>query len=122
MALAVLLTSVLAGCSSSDYGSSTEAAPSPMVTQSALPGVPTTSADGYPNINVDTARPVRGSIRTVEERGRLESELMALGERQRAGVDSGPSPSVVQELQELGRRSKADAERQIESGGAPTQP
>ena len=80
-----------------------------------------TGADGYPNINVDTAAPGRSPVRTAEERDRLEAELMALGERQRS-TSGGTPQSVIQELQELGRRSKADAERQIESGKAPDQP
>ena len=126
------LALVLAGCSSGDYA----AAPAPVsaaapvvvepsqsstVMRTDLPPPAHTGADGYPNVNVDTASPTSAQVRTVEERDRLEAELMALGERQR--TSSGGSPqSVVQELKELGRRSKAEALRQIESGKAPDQP
>ncbi len=84
-------------------------------------GAPVTGADGYPNINVDTARPLAGATRTTADQNRLEAELLALGARQRSTSDP-TSPSVIQELQDLGRRSKADAERQIESGAAPKTP
>ncbi|MDK9695203.1 MAG: hypothetical protein OEL76_02290 [Siculibacillus sp.] len=78
-------------------------------------------SDGYPNINVDTASPAATPMRSAEERDRLEAELLALGERQRSGTGGRPQ-SVVEELKELGRRSKAEALRQIESGDAPTEP
>ncbi|WP_333824898.1 hypothetical protein [Pinisolibacter sp.] len=86
-----------------------------------LPPPAHTGADGYPNVNVDTASPTRAQVRTEEERDRLEAELMALGERQRSSAGGTPQ-SVVQELKELGRRSKAEALQQIESGKAPGQP
>ena len=122
----------LAGCSSGDYGAGDPGpvshpvvvapAPAPTVTRSDLPPPAAhTGADGYPNINIDTAAPSPGRARTAEERDRLEAELMALGERQRS-VPVGAPQSVVQELQELGRRSKADALKQIESGKAPGEP
>lgn len=123
---------MLGACSSSDYVAppAPPAAapvamapdPAPTVTQSPLPA-PThhTGADGYPNVNVDTAAPTPVPVRSAEERDRLEAELMALGERQRSTAGGAPQ-SVVQELQELGRRSKADALKQIESGKAPGQP
>lgn len=127
--LAPALALVLGACSSGDYSSSAVAPSQPAVVVS-QPEAPTvvrsdlpppaahTGADGYPNINVDTAAPTRSPVRTVEERDRLEAELMALGARQRSNTGATPQ-SVVQELQELGRRSKADALRQIESGETP---
>jgi hypothetical protein len=125
-ALAAGLAFALSGCSSGDYVAPapqaevaipTPSAPAqPTVTRSDLPPPPAhTGADGYPNINVDTARPVQAPVRSAEERDRLEAELLALGERQRSSTGGAPQ-SVVQELQELGRRSKAEALRQIESG------
>lgn len=119
----------LSACSSGDYvppppqAEVFAPAPSgpsqPTVTRSELPpAVAHTGADGYPNINVDTAAPTRAPVRSVEERERLEAELLALGERQRSSSGGAPQ-SVLQELQELGRRSKAEALRQIESGRAP---
>lgn len=134
----VLLLAV-AGCSNSDYGATTgeasasasgrsETATPPGVPQVVVGGgtivvpAPHTGADGYPNINVDTARPAGVPIHSAEERDRIEAELLALGARQRSSAD-GPKPqSVIQELQDLGRRSKAEAERQIESGAPPQQP
>ncbi len=130
----VVLGLLLAGCSSSDIGASGGApASQPVAVAPAAERAPTvmrsdlpppaahTGADGYPNINVDTASPTAAPVRTVEERDRLEAELMALGERQRSGAGGSPQ-SVVQELQELGRRSKAEALKQIESGRPPNQP
>jgi hypothetical protein len=123
----------LAGCSSSDIVAAPvppaaqpaavapPVQPAPTVTRTDLPPPAHTGADGYPNINVDTASPTTGPTRTDEERDRLEAELMALGERQRSHTGGSPH-SVVQELKELGRRSKADALRQIESGKAPNDP
>ncbi len=128
------LALVLAGCSSGDYATTSAPAPasaaapvvvqpsqSPTVMRADLPPPAHTGADGYPNVNVDTASPTTAQVRTVEERDRLEAELMALGERQRSSAGGTPQ-SVVQELKELGRRSKAEALRQIESGEAPAQP
>jgi hypothetical protein len=126
------LALVLAGCSSGDYAaapvSTSAAAPvvvapaqPPTVMRSDLPPPAHTGADGYPNVNVDTASPTSAQVRTVEERDRLEAELMALGERQRSSAGGTPQ-SVVQELKELGRRSKAEALQLIESGKAPDQP
>ena len=124
---------LVAGCSSGDYGTAPaapqrEAAPvvvapsaPPTVLRSDLPPPAHTGADGYPNINVDTAGRTSLPVRTAEERDRLEAELMALGERQRSTLGGTPQ-SVVQELQELGRRSKAEALKQIESGRAPGEP
>lgn len=128
-ALTAAAAIVLSACSGGDYvppASQAEVivpAPSgptqPTVTRTELPPPPGhTGADGYPNINVDTAQPTRAPVRNAEERDRLEAELMALGERQRS-TSSGAPHSVVQELQELGRRSKAEALRQIESGRVP---
>ncbi len=131
MALAAA-AALLAGCSSGDYA--TAAAPpaqpavdappppKPTVMRSDLPPPAAhTGADGYPNVNVDTASPGRTPVRSAEERDRLEAELMALGERQRSTAGGTPQ-SVVQELQELGRRSKAEALKQIESGKVPDRP
>ncbi len=50
---------------------------------------------------------------------RLEAELLALGARQKAGADTSAPGSVIQELQDLGRRSKRETEKAIESGTAP---
>lgn len=129
-----VLALALSACSSGDYGSQppvpasagTAIAPvrpaEPTVVRADLPPPSAhTGADGYPNINVDTARPTRTPVRSAEERDRLEAELMALGERQRTSVGGAPQ-SVVQELQDLGRRSKSDALKQIESGKTPDQP
>ena len=80
-----------------------------------------TGSDGFPNVNVDTARPVGGQVRSAADQDRLEAELLALGARQRATHEAS-SGSAIQELQDLGRRSKADAERQIESGALPKAP
>ena len=124
---------VLAGCSSGDIGTSDAGpapppvvvapTPAPTVQRSQLPPpAGHTGADGYPNINVDTASPTAAPVRSVEERARIEAELMALGERQRSTGGGGPQQSVVQELQELGRRSRAEALKQIESGKAPGEP
>jgi hypothetical protein len=60
--------------------------------------------------------------RTAAERDRLEAELLALGERQHAGVDTSKPNSVIQELQELGRRSRAETEQLIQSGAVPETP
>lgn len=84
--------------------------------------VAVTGADGYPNINVDTARRLDGHVRSQEDQDRLEAELLAIGAQQRAGADAHAPASVIGELQELGRRSKRDAETAIESGEAPTRP
>ena len=138
--LAILLASLLIGCSSSDYGTSS-ADPALAASSRAEPGVASpvaaatangrdsirsgasaTGADGYPNINVDTADPTRAPARSAQERDQLEADLMALGARQRSSADVTKPQSVVQELQELGRRSKAEAERQIESGAPPAKP
>ncbi|TBW33067.1 hypothetical protein EYW49_20855 [Siculibacillus lacustris] len=137
--VSVAVTAALAACSSADlgYGSNDAGygrAPAP-VPVAALPAVPqpnglgatvvaapVTGADGYPNINVDTARPSSLPTRTAAERDRLEAEMLALGARQQAGVDASKPASVIQELQELGRRSKAETERAIESGAAPATP
>lgn len=136
IALAAFLstaTAGLTGCSSGDYAASPPPRSAPAATapsQAAQPTViradlpppaPHTGADGYPNVNVDTASPTRTPIRSAEDRDRLEAELMALGERQRSNTGGAPQ-SVVQELQELGRRSKAETLKQIESGKAPDQP
>ena len=132
-AVVVAAAAGLAGCSSSDYATAA-ASPSPAAVD--LPPQPTkptvqrsdlpppaahTGADGYPNVNVDTASPTRTPVRSAEERDRLEAELMALGERQRSNTGGTPQ-SVVQQLQDLGRRSKAEALKEIESGKAPDQP
>lgn len=128
----VMLAATLAACSSGDYGSApvASAAPAPVVATapSAPPTTVTrtdlappaahTASDGYPNINVDTAAPSRAPVRSAAERDKLEAELMALGERQRSTVGGAPQ-SVIQEMQDLGRRSRADALKQIESGKAP---
>lgn len=84
--------------------------------------VAATGADGYPNINVDTARRLGGRARSAADQDRLEAELLALGARQRAGADAGQPSSVIGELQDLGRRSRHDAETLIESGAPPSQP
>jgi hypothetical protein len=84
--------------------------------------VSVTGADGYPNINVDTAGRSKVPPRTAAERDRLEAELLALGERQHAGVDTSKPNSVIQELQELGRRSRAETEQLIQSGAVPETP
>ncbi|MBV5265972.1 hypothetical protein [Pinisolibacter aquiterrae] len=81
-----------------------------------------TGADGYPNINVDTARRLGGRTRSTADQDRLEAELLALGARQKAGADASAPASVIGELQDLGRRSKRDAEQLIESGATPSQP
>lgn len=112
---ALLLFGALAACSGGDY------APAAEVGRHAAPAAHT-GTDGYPNINVDTAGPLRTPVRTAEERDRLEAELMALGARQRSTAGDGGTRSVVQELEELGRRSKEEAARQIESGRPPAQP
>jgi hypothetical protein len=135
---------LLAGCSSGDYGTAAgapqEPAAQPVVVApaapttvgrsdlpplgaraGAAPSAAHTGADGYPNINVDTASRTNVPVRSAEERDRLEAELMALGERQRSSRGGTPQ-SVVEELQELGRRSKTDTLQQIESGAAPTTP
>lgn len=130
--MAVGLALMLAGCSSGDYAVTPNpvAETAPVVVAPAqpstvmrtdLPPPAHTGADGYPNVNVDTASPTTAQVRTEEERDRLEAELMALGERQRSSAGGTPQ-SVVQELKELGRRSKAEALQQIESGKAPGQP
>lgn len=81
-------------------------------------GAPITGSDGYPNINVDTARPVGGQVRSAGDQTKFEAELLAIGARQRTSSEA-TSGSAIQELQELGRRSRAEAERQIESGALP---
>ena len=115
------LLAVLSACSNGDYASTSQSSAASAGMRPAAAPAAHTGADGYPNINVDTAAPGRSPVRSAEERDRLEAELMALGERQRS-TSGGTPQSVIQELQELGRRSKADAERQIESGKAPDQP
>jgi len=116
----------LGACAGDEIGSMAasraETVVQPVVIRSDLPPTAAhTGADGFPNINVDTAVPVRAPVRTAEERGRIEAELMALGERQRGSAGESPQ-SVVQELQELGRRSKAEALRRIESGETTDRP
>ena len=121
----------LAGCSS-DLTGATVGASHPTVASAGASGsvhatslvhapetVAATGADGYPNINVDTARRLGGRTRTAADQDRLEAELLALGAQQRAGVDAHAPSSVIGELQELGRRSKRDAETLIESGAPP---
>jgi hypothetical protein len=133
--LLVAAATGLSACSSSDlgYGSNDagylprQAQPTAAVLQpnglGATPvAVAPTGADGYPNINVDTAAPSRSPARTAAERDRLEAELLALGARQQAGVDAAKPASVIEELQELGRRSKAETERLIQSGAVPETP
>ena len=138
----LLCAASVAGCSSSDLiaDSSSHAAPQQRAAStvgatadqraaSALGhtggasayGAPMTGADGFPNVNVDTARPVGGQVRSAADQDRLEAELLALGARQRATHEAS-SGTAIQELQDLGRRSKADAERQIESGALPKAP
>ena len=85
-------------------------------------GVATTGADGYPNVNVDTARRLGGRVRSPADQDRLEAELLALGAQQRAGADAHAPTSVIGELQDLGRRSKREAEALIESGAPPAKP
>ncbi|NLH83230.1 MAG: hypothetical protein GX458_20685 [Phyllobacteriaceae bacterium] len=80
-----------------------------------------TGADGYPNINVDTAHRLGGPVRSAADQDRLQAELLALGARQRAGADTSAPASVIGELEDLGRRSKRDAESAIESGQPPSQ-
>lgn len=128
---------LIAGCANNDYtGSATPIASSTNKTShdkvASVPvvvsgssvttvGAPVTGADGYPNINVDTARRPTGPARSAADQDKLEAELMALGARNRSGGE-GTSASAIQELQELGRRSKAEAEQQIESGTLPAAP
>lgn len=117
---------MLGACAGDEVGSMSAtrgpAPAQPVVIRSDLPAAAAhTGADGFPNINVDTAVPVRAPVRTAEERDRIEAELMALGERQRGSAGESPQ-SVVQELQELGRRSKAEALRRIESGETTVRP
>jgi len=109
-----LTFAALAGCSG-DLGEGVTASRSGAT-------APATGADGYPNINVDTARRLGGRVRSPADQGRLEAELLALGAQQRAGADAHAPASVIGELQELGRRSKEDAETLIESGAPPAQP
>ena len=129
---ATALTSVLlAGCSGADTvvgvtGRPTIGAePTRATAKASLVHAPATvaatGADGYPNINVDTARRLGGRTRSAADQDRLEAELLALGARQRAGADAGQPASVIGELQDLGRRSKRDAETLIESGAPPSQ-
>lgn len=84
-------------------------------------GAGPTGSDGYPNINVDTARRLGGPARSTAEQERLEAELLALGARQKS-YDAAVPSSAIGELKELARRSKSDAERLIESGAAPLDP
>jgi len=126
---------LVAACSNSDYvGSVTPtvaATPAPAAVQTSAAsvppygtpafGAPVTAADGYPNINVDTARRPTGPMRSAADQDKLEAELLALGARQRSSNEAAPG-SVIQELQDLGRRSRAEAEQQIESGAAPKAP
>lgn len=138
--IVVLAAGLLAGCSSGDYGASSGdpgasplvgkaepatmagVAPIALARDAGRSGAPVTGADGYPNVNVDTANPLRTPARTAQERDVLEADLLALGARQRSSADVTKPQSVIQELQDLGRRSKADAEKQIESGAAPATP
>ncbi len=135
LVVAAGLALAVSACSSSDYvappvptAARPVAAPvasapaqTPLVSHSAGYGAPITGSDGYPNINVDTARPIGGQVRSVAEQDRLEAELLALGARQRVSGE-GSTPSVMRDLQDLGRRARADAERQIESGAVPPNP
>lgn len=142
---ASLIAGLVSGCSSSDYlvGSSAASAPvtrSAIAEPAAVPQVPggapttalmhtpaganaglanATGQDGYPNINVDTARRLGTPVRTAADQDKLEAELLALGARQRAGADASAPASVIGELKDLGRRSKTDAEKVIESGAVP---
>ncbi|MCE1236630.1 MAG: hypothetical protein LWW93_09760 [Hyphomicrobiales bacterium] len=128
---AVLAFALLTGCSSVDtvvytpHAATVEpAAKSPLVhapSEIAAAPIAATGVDGYPNVNVDTARRLPGTARSSADQDKLEAELLALGARQRAGTDGSAPSSVIGELQELGRRSKRDAETLIESGAAPTQ-
>lgn len=134
--VSVLALVLLTACSGNDYvtgapaasGDTTVTASSGRGTTSALVHVPAgataaaTGADGYPNINVDTARRLGTQVRSSADQDRLEAELLALGARQKAGADVSAPASVIGELQDLGRRSKRDAEQLIESGVAPAQP
>lgn len=134
-AATALIFGLLSGCSGSDTvvgvapSASTATAATAAnagVTKASLVHTPepvaATGEDGYPNINVDTARRLGGRVRSAADQDRLEAELLALGARQRAGADAGAPASVIGELQELGRRSKQDAETLIESGASPKQP
>ncbi len=140
---ASLIAGLVAGCSSGDYvvGSSSVPAPAtraaaadPAAVQQVPGGAPAlvhvpgntvvgvagaTGQDGYPNINVDTARRLGTPVRTAADQDKLEAELLALGARQRAGADASAPSSVIGELKDLGRRSKTDAEKLIESGAVP---
>lgn len=125
----VLILALLTACSGNDYV--TSAPPAARTSPVAAASAPATAsivqpaatgADGYPNINVDTARRLGGRTRSTADQDRLEAELLALGARQKAGADASAPASVIGELQDLGRRSKRDAEQLIESGAAPTQP
>lgn len=136
LVVASVLALAVSACSSSDYaGSSTPVAARPASTPvAAAPayvppvaraagttayGAPITGSDGYPNINVDTARPIGGNVRSVADQDRLEAELLALGARQRVSGEGSSPSSVMRDLQDLGRRARSDAERQIESGAVP---
>lgn len=119
----VLALVLLTACSGNDYVTSAPPiARSAATATAATPAAAATGEDGYPNINVDTARRLDGRVRSSADQGRLEAELLALGARQRAGADASAPASVIGELQDLGRRSKRDAEEAIESGAPPSQP
>lgn len=135
--MAVLGFVLVAACSNSDYAGSvspsvataptSKTAPAKAVANGSVAsygtpafGAPVTGADGYPNINVDTARRPTGLARSAAEQDKLEAELLALGARHRSTGEN--TASAIQELQELGRRSRAEAEQQIESGSIPTTP
>ena len=129
--IAVLAFALLTACAGNDVVTSARPAPRTAPIAAAVPGsAPTsamvhspvaaaTGADGYPNINVDTARRLGGRVRSTQDQDRLEAELLALGARQRAGADASAPASVIGELQDLGRRAKRDAEILIESGATP---
>lgn len=115
---AALALVFVTGCSGSDLASGIAPAPQPVAVVPAQ-GAPATGADGYPNINVDTAQKIPGTHRTAADMDRIEAELLALGARQKAGADVSAPTSVIQELKDLGRRTKSETEKAIESGAAP---
>lgn len=126
----LLILPALTGCSNVDVAAGTvptasKARADAGATKASLvhqPGaVAATGVDGYPNINVDTAHRLGGPVRSAADQDRLEAELLALGARQRAGSDGSAPASVINELEDLGRRSKRDAESAIESGQPPSQ-
>lgn len=91
------LVLTLTACSSDIAGTGT----TPVVSPAARAAVPATTPDGYPNVNVDTARFETARPRDAEGQQKLEKALRAAGARAQSQGRGGKAKSAVGELEKL---------------------